>query len=196
MTDRNTIYQGLSNAAWGYFFITLDLNLNGVSVLPRFVGFLLLYSAIGRLSGERRDLKLLRPLCMLLFCASFIDWGLSWLGEDIGSYFPFALFLTMLVTAASLYFHFQFLTDMAALATQYQSEGEDLDQRLLRHRTAYTVLTTVVSLVVSLARQFSWEGWDWVAGALAVVGFVVALMVIWDLFSLRKCVSGEGPRLE
>ena len=64
--NRETVYGGLSNTAWGYFFLHIDFNLGvnqtSVNVLPRFVGWLLLLSAIGKLAGERRDLPLLRPL--------------------------------------------------------------------------------------------------------------------------------------
>ena len=64
--DNRDIYSGLSNAAWGYFFLHFDFNLNNVSIFPRFVGWLLLLSACKKLSGERRDLALLRPLAVLL----------------------------------------------------------------------------------------------------------------------------------
>ena len=50
MTDRETLYSGLSNAAWGYFLLHFNFNLgfNGVriNILPEFAGFLLLLSAI------------------------------------------------------------------------------------------------------------------------------------------------------
>ena len=105
MHEPNQLHDGLSQAAWGYFFVTFDFNLGTVSILPRFVGFLLLLSAIGKLSGLRRDLALLRPLCMLLACYSFGDWFLSWSGRDIDGMIPF---LDLVVAVAMLYFHFQF----------------------------------------------------------------------------------------
>ena len=46
MTDRKTLYDGISHAAWGYLFLYLDINLGTVSVLPRFVGWLMFLSAI------------------------------------------------------------------------------------------------------------------------------------------------------
>ena len=37
--NRETVYRGLSNAAWGYFFLHIDFNLGvnqtSVNVLPR-----------------------------------------------------------------------------------------------------------------------------------------------------------------
>ena len=120
MAETNPLYTGLSQAAWGYFFITFDFSLNSVSILPRFVGYILLYMAIGKLSRARRDLNLLRPLCILLAGYSFVDWLLSWQGRDADG---LSIFLNLVVAAATLYFHFQFLTDMAALAQEYQPEG-------------------------------------------------------------------------
>ena len=66
MTDRHTLYDALSKAAWGYFFLYFDINLGSVSILPSFIGFLLFLSAIQQLKEERRDLELLRPLGTLL----------------------------------------------------------------------------------------------------------------------------------
>ena len=62
MTDRENLYKGLSHAAWGYFFLNFNFNLNNVSILPVFVGYILFFFAIKRLAEERRDLRLLRPL--------------------------------------------------------------------------------------------------------------------------------------
>ena len=128
MTDQHTLYSGLSNAAWGYFFLNFDFNLGTVSILPRFVGFLLFLSAIKKLSGERRDLALLRPLCLLLAAWNAIDWLLSWTGGNLDGHI---LFLDLLVAVAGLYFHFQFLTDIAVFAEQYQPEGGDLDSPVM-----------------------------------------------------------------
>ena len=129
MTDRENLYQAFSHAAWGYFFLTVDFNLGTVSISPKFVGYLLFLSAIGKLKEERRDLVLLRPLCILLGAWSFLNWGASWLGGKIDGR---VIFLDLLVAAAGLYFQYQFLTDLAVLAETCQAEEDRLDVRLLR----------------------------------------------------------------
>ena len=194
MTDREKLYSGLSNAAWGYFFLTFDFNLNNVSVLPRFVGFYLLFSAIGKLSGERRDLNLLRPLCILLTGWSGLDWLLSWLGGDVEGHI---LFLDLLVTVVTLYFHFQFLTDMAALSECCQPEDDNLASRIRGHRTAFTLLITVFGLMANLTPVLPWEWWAGMIGFGALITCIVALMIMLDLFHLRKLIRSEeeGPRL-
>ena len=194
MTDREKLYSGLSNAPWGDFFLTFDFNLNNVSVLPRFVGFYLLFSAIGKLSGERRDLNLLRPLCILLTGWSGLDWLLSWLGGDVEGHI---LFLDLLVTVVTLYFHFQFLTDMAALSECCQPEDDNLASRIRGHRTAFTLLITVFGLMANLTPVLPWEWWAGMIGFGALITCIVALMIMMDLFHLRKLIRSEeeGPRL-
>ncbi len=194
MTDREKLYSGLSNAAWGYFFLTFDFNLNNVSVLPRFVGFYLLFSAIGKLSGERRDLNLLRPLCVLLTGWSGLDWLLSWVGGDVEGHI---LFLDLLVTVVTLYFHFQFLTDIAALSQRYQPEGDNLASRVRGHRTAFTLLITVFGLMADLTPVLPWEWWAGMIVFGALITCIVALIIMADLFHLRKLIGPEeeGPRL-
>ena len=191
MTDQNTLYSGLSNAAWGYFFLNFDINLGTVSIFPRFVGFLLFLSAIRKLSGARRDLALLRPLCILLAAWNAIDWLLSWIGGDLDGQI---LFLDLLVAVAGLYFHFQFLTDMAAFAEQYQPEGGDLDSRIRRRRTVYIVLITLIDLASCLdSRRIVTES-DVILGALivvAIVAVVTALFIMAALFELRRCLQAE-----
>ena len=194
MTDREKLYSGLSNAAWGYVFLTFDFNLNNVSVLPRFVGFYLLFSAIGKLSGERQNLNLLRPLCILLTGWSGLDWLLSWLGGDVEGHI---LFLDLLVTVVTLYFHFQFLTDMAALSECCQPEDDNLASRIRGHRTAFTLLITVFGLMADLTPGLPWEWWAGMIGFGALITCIVALMIMLDLFHLRKLIRSEeeGPRL-
>lgn len=188
--ERETIYRGLSQAAWGYFFLHFDFNLGTVSIFPRFVGFLLLLSAIGKLSGERRDLVLLRPLAALLGAWAALDWLLSWLGGTVGGHI---LFLDLLMAVASLYFHFQFLTDMAALAERYQPEGDDLDQRLRRRRTVYVVLMTAIDLVIDLPDGLLGDWQRWTALGMAVIACIAALFVMTGLFGLRRCFREETP---
>lgn len=188
--DREMLYRGLSHAAWGYFFLHFDFNLGTVSVFPRFAGFLLLLSAINKLSGERRDLALLRPLAILLAAWHGVDWLLSWAGMDVDGHI---LFLDLLVTAANLYFHFQFLTDMAALAEQYQPAGDDLDRRLRRRRTAYVVLITVIALILDLPSGLLGNWQHWTAMGMAVAACIVAVFVMTGLFGLRRCFREGEP---
>ena len=188
MTQHRQLYDGISHAAWGYLFLYLDINLGTVSVLPRFVGWLLFLSAIEKLKAERRDLALLRPLGILLAAWSAAGWLASWVGTTIeGRFLP----LDLIVGTAGMYFHFQFFTDCAALASAYQQPGDGLDRRLLRWRTIQTVLLTVMALS-SCGAEWLGEVWTYAVTVLAVVYVIVGLCLMAALFALRKLFA-EGP---
>ena len=180
--ENENIYSGLSNAAWGYFFLHFDFNLGPISIFPRFVGWLLL-SACQKLSGERRDLALLKPLTALLAAWYGLDWLLSWGGGDVDGHF---LFLDLLVAVAGLYFHFQFLTDMAALAKQYQPEDANLDRRLLRCRTVYVVLITLLALIGNLPIELLEHLGEYALIGMALIACIAAVMIMAALFKLRR----------
>ena len=180
---RENLHEGCARAAWAYLFLYLDIKLGTVSILPAFVGYALLYGAIGLLEGERRELGLLRNLCVLLGLWAGADWLLSWVGAGLdGRLYP----LDIIVQAVSLYFHFQLFTDFAALAAEYQAQGDDLDRRLLRRRTVQVVLGTVLFLLVSLRPAGDSLGAG-VGVGLVVVNAMVGFLLMAGLFQLREC---------
>lgn len=182
MTHRQTLYDAISKAAWGYFFLYFDLKLNSVSVLPSFVGFLLFLSAIKLLKEERRDLDLLRPLGTLLAVWHGGNWLCSWLGTSLDGLFPM---VDLVISLAGVYFHFQMLTDFAALAARYQQPEQDLDRRLLKWRTRQTLLLTAISLCAYPLR-FLTELWEPTLIVLAIAGFITSLCIMFTLFDLRR----------
>ncbi len=194
MTDRQTLYDGASCAAWGYLFLFFDFNLGTVSVLPRFVGYLLLLSAIGKLSGARRDLALLQPLGLLLAVWYGADWLLSWGGGTMDGK---SLFLDLLASAAGLYFRFQFLTDAAALAAQYQGPEDRVDNTLLQCRTIQTVFVAAAILTGSALTVWP-ELRDWTAFTVLALGgtlisVLAGLLALIGMFSLRKLFREDTP---
>ena len=193
-TPREQLCRGLTCAAWGYFFLYFDFNLNSVSLLPDFVAFVLFLRAIGLMEEEERDLALLRPLALALLVWEGADWLLSWAGEDLASLFAalnagwlFYQPLYLTVQAMSLYFHFQLFTDLAAMAARWQAEGQGLDRRLLRLRTALTLLITATAVLTRLLPPG--RGWSYgVLTALLVVSLVVAVLLMLGAFALRRAV--------
>lgn len=191
MTDRQTMYHGLSHAAWGYLFLCVDFNLGSVSILPRFVGWLLFLSAIEKLKEERRDLALLRPQGVLLTLWSGADWLASWTGRDVDGHFPP---LDLVVAAAQLYFLFQFLTDMAALAEARQPE-EGLSRKILLCRTVQTVLVTIFALAPYLPspRGLPEVLTGGVMVILALVYCILGVTLMAAMFRLRSAFQGDAP---
>ncbi len=192
MTHRQTMYDALSRAAWGYFFLYFDFNLGSVSILPAFVGYLLFLSAIKLLTEERRDLELLRPLGTLLMAWKLGDWLASWLGTTLDGRFPV---VELIISLASVYFHFQLITDCAALAAKYQRPDQGLDRRLLKWRTRQTVLLTAMALAIyPLEYLPRWQ--EPVLIALALAGFVTSLCIMFTLFDVRRIFRADPEPTE
>ena len=173
------MYKALSQAAWGYFFLYFNINLGTVSILPEFVGWAMFLRVIQALGEERRDLKLLKPFAQVLILWTALDWLASWLGLSIAGLF---LPLDLLVAAARLYFHFQFLTDCAAIAADH---APSTVRRLLYWRNAQTVVLTAVTLLVHISPLLG-AGGEVILTVSAVVYLVVCLCVMAALFALRK----------
>ena len=187
MTDRNVVYDAISKCAWAYFFFYFDITLGTVSILPDFVAFWLFLGAIGSLQQEERELKLLKPLGVLLLCRHICAWLLSWSGGTVDGLHPA---LDLIICLANLYFHFQLLTNLASIAARYQPEEAGHDRKLLSCRSWQTVLLTAAMLLSDLSPWFG-EGWFYVSLGL-VLGYLIAgLCLMGNLFSLRKCFLAE-----
>ena len=182
MTEQNALIpRALSHIAWGNLLILLDFNLNRLDVLPNWVGYLLIFYAIGWLAGELRDLPLLRPFCTLLLLAELADWVAVFLtGETLTG----RLFLVnALLVCVSLYFHFQLLTDLAGLAWRREEAGP-LARRLLGCRNVDAVTRVLALLLAWLPGP---EGLLTALAALLVItGLVVCIIIAHDLFALRR----------
>lgn len=191
MTDYQRLYNGVSKAAWGYFFLYFDFNINSVSLLPSFVGFLLFLSAIDHLKDEERDLALLRPLGILLALWHGAQWLASWVGVNLDGG---SQFIDMIVCLANLYFHFQLLTNLASLAAKYQPSDVFLDAKLLRYRTLQTVMLTGMTVLTDLSSWFV-DFWAVISILMAVVYLIAGICLMKALFDLRRVLPESGRTL-
>ena len=175
--NREQIYRGLSKVAWGYVFLTFILNLGTLNVLPNWAGYLFFLAAIGLLGEELRDLPLLKPFCALLAVVDVVDWlAILVTGESlVGRFF----LVYLLVVCVSIYFQFQLITDLALLAEEYGLPSEGL--RGCRNVDA------AISVLILL--PLPWEDNELLTVLsilLLLTGIIVRLILIWQLFALRK----------
>lgn len=183
-------YAALTKIAWGFVFTYLDFHLGRINVLPDFVGFWLIWSAIGQLAEECRDLTLLKPFAVTLILWSGLDGGLRWMGITADRLVPLAGTIVGLV---SLYFHFQLLTDLAQFAPDGE-KGRALRVRLLRIRNVLIVANTVS--IVGIQGMEVWEDLQFVLlwVYLAVIAAILALMI--NLFDLRSALRPKKRQTE
>ena len=145
MTAYQKLYTGIGRAAWGYFFIYFDFNINTVSMLPSFIGYMLFLSAINCLCEEERELNLLRTLGVILTVWHVASWLASWGSIDLDGMLQV---VDIIIGVVNIYFHFQLLTNLASIATKYQSADDELDAKLLRYRTLQTVIVILIVVLI------------------------------------------------
>lgn len=187
MAKYQTLYDGISKTAWGYFFLYFNINLGTVSILPSFVGYILFLRTIKILEDEERELALLKTLGTILAVWNFVEWVASWFSYSFGNQWHF---INIIIGLINLYFHFQLITNLASIATKYQQDGYEQDKKLLRYRTIQTIMLTVFLIMSSFSLVFN-EVWAYISIALAIVYVVVCVCLMKALFDLRKCLKTD-----
>ena len=184
MTDVQNLYNGITKAAWGYFFLYFDINLGSVSILPAFAGYCLFLSAINCLKEEEKELSLLLTLVKILVVWHAIIWLIKWIPIGIDVNLPF---ITLIINVINLYFHFQLLTNLSYIAERYQVEGVELDQKLLQYRTLQTVMLTIVTVMHQFSTAFP-VVWGYISTLMGIMYLVAGVCLIKALLDLRKCL--------
>ena len=181
------MYDGLTKIAFGYLFIYLNFNINTVNILPSFVGYLLILLAIRDLAGEEKELLLLRPFAIILICWHGAKWLLSLGSVDLDGLSEIGGILLGLI---NLYFHFQLLTNLAAIASKYQDEGDEMDATLLRCRTFQTVTLTAAMIIRRLTNLFG-EYAGFITIGLAILYIIAGIIIFKTLIDLKRYLTED-----
>lgn len=184
VTDYQRLYGGISKAAWGYVFLYFNININEVSLLPSFIGYLLFLAAIRALEGEERELSLLKTFCVILAVWNAAVWISDWGFGDLEGRWPFA---DLLISLINIYFQFQFVTNLASIAEKYRTEDDDLHEKMLKYRTWQTIILTVVTISATLVPSAS-EIWKYLSFGMAILYLILVVCLMKALFDLRACI--------
>lgn len=188
MKDYQRICDGLLKASWGYFFLYFDINIQSVSLLPSFIGYILYLSAIGSLQEEERELSLLYRFGGILAVWYGIAWLVSWGSFRLDGAWQF---LDIIICLVNLYFHFQLLTNFASIAAKYQPDGYDQDAKLLRYRTWQTFMLTAITIITLLHPWLS-VIWIYISVVMMIVYLIAGICLMKALYDLRKFLpTGE-----
>lgn len=193
MGASEKLYRGLGNAAWGYFFLLFDFRINGVNLLPAFIGYLLFFSAIHCFAEDTKERSVLGVFGAVLTFWYFF----SWLRDLLPLGIPEVLWQGLVLTAgiANIYFQYRMLTNIASVAEGHQAEGATFDRRVLTYRTLITVLLSILLAVGQVLAWFNRTGLIMTLGV-AVVQIVVGILLMKTLFDLRKQITQDEAEEE
>lgn len=171
MNEKQTA-NTVRSIAWGYFFLYINVNLNGWSILPAWLGWYKFRTAVSGLKEVRPKLVLLERFALAIFFWSLLDWQQFF--ELPGWLRPVGVMFQLM----RLYFHFHLLTELSALAS------DQLSQRLLRCRTASLVMETAFTLIMALPLSQEIIGWS--AVPLVLAELIVCLYIMASIFRLAQ----------
>lgn len=188
MNTYEKLYNGITQAAFGYLFIFININLGTVNIIPDFVGYILFLSAISRLKEFIAELALLRTLGIIMTAWHFADWIftiIGWQGNNI------VQIIGIIITIINLYFHFQLLTDFSTMAKMYQRKDCTYNVKILSYRTFIVIILTfsaIFSFFVPLLGEMTTMI---ISAILALCGVTASILLLAALFGLRKNLSTE-----
>ena len=163
MPEREKLVAGLGCAAWGYFLLLFNFEINGFNLLPEFLGYALFFWALEHFAGT----------------------GPDWAGLPVG------MFVIMLAAVAQIYFHFQFLSGVAELAAS-EAADEKLVGKFLGWRTVYVVLMTGLCVLLYFFNG-DFDSWlVWPVSLLGFAVMVAEFWLMLALFKLRKILRKEA----
>lgn len=206
MTHYDNLTRGIGKAAWGYFFVFLSFRLNftgvfsdytnTINLIPDFIGYYLFLAAIRVLEEEEKEVALLRVPCFILAVWSWAEWVFEAFFPSFNQQNDLAVIAILLIRTISLYFHFQFLTNLASLAEKYQPSGCRYDARLLLCRTTLTVTLTLDYVLIYINKYFFIPEviWTLLTFILALVAMFGIIITLFRLKSRLTCApAGESP---
>ena len=185
LPEREKLAAGLGCAAWGYFLLLFNFEINGFNLLPDFLGYALFFWALEHFAGTGPDWAGLKSLCLFLLIYNLLNY------VQIIDALPVGMFVIMLAAVAQIYFHFQFLSGVAELAAS-EAADEKLVGKFLGWRTVYVVLMTGLCVLL----YFFYGVFDsWLVWPVLLLGFAVMVAEFWlmlALFKLRKILRKEA----
>ena len=190
--ETKTYVHNLSRIAWAYVFLLIDFSMSvndfSINVLPGWVGFLLIFLALPSVEEQEPSASLLRPLVILLGLWEVI----RWVGTLVtGSVFDVPL-LTLILSALSMYFHFQFLTNLSSIAREHGLLEDS--EKLLHLRTGLTLFTALVTILYFLNLLELFQG---VFLGLFLLGAILCTSwAIWTVFHYRNAEKALLPAEE
>ncbi len=127
--------------------------------IPWWISSLLFFTAVSKLEKFNPDMKLLKPLCVIMGCIDLTEWFISVFEIEI----PFESYILKIISSVIvLYFNYQLLTNISQIAEKC---GYDTIKGMLLLRDIRTVYVTLYMVLLPFADilktsyWYSWIGW-------------------------------------
>ncbi len=179
--ETKVLSSAIKKIAISYIFIYLHINISVIDILPDWLGYFLIVSALPMLSEKEQSAQLLRPFGIALGIWDIADWVLKISGAE----WNYTL-ISLMFSIISIYFHFQLITNIANLDIEQSKR-----KRLLVLRTTTVILHTLLACSIHMPITHNEEVYTYILMFMGIPQIIICFWIAGELFSLSKVLGQE-----
>lgn len=140
MRDMDYV-QALKRVVLAYVILLFNFSLGTINIIPNWLAYIYFYKAVPPISKYEKSVSLLNPIIIVLGIYECIEWILVIFGMNLDIYA-----LNLIITAVSLYFNFQLLTNITDISLKNNFKNAKF---LYLLRNIKTILITITVLPIN-----------------------------------------------
>ena len=179
--ETKTLSSAIKKVAISYVLIYLHINISLIDILPNWLGYFLIVSVLPVLSQKEKSAQLLKPFGIAIGIWNILEWVLKIAGAELNLYV-----VSLVFSIITIYFHFQLITNIAALDIT-----ESKRKRLLNLRSATVILHTglTLSLLIPTIIEVDNEIYSYILMLLLIPQLIICFWISGELFGLAKNIE-------
>lgn len=185
--ETNTLSSAIKKVAISYILIYLHINISVIDILPDWLGYFLIVSVLPVLSQKEKSAQLLKPFGIALGVWNIFEWVLKIAGTELN-----LTIINIVFSIITIYFHFQLITNIAALDIEDRKK-----KRLLDLRTATVILHTVlrISVLIPSVINVDNEIYSYIMMFLLIPQLIICFWISGELFAISKTMNEKGSEI-
>ena len=177
--ETKALSSAIKKIAISYIFIYFHINISVIDMLPDWLGYFMIVSALPMLSAKEQSAQLLRNFGIAIGIWNIIEWVL----KITGAQWNFTL-LSLLFSIIIIYFHFQLITNIANLDIEQSKR-----KRLLVLRTTTVILHTLLALSLYMPIIQDEEAYTYILMFMGIPQVIICIWIAGELFGLSKTMK-------
>lgn len=177
--ETKALSSAIKKIAISYIFIYFHINISVIDILPDWLGYFMIVSALPMLSEKEQSAQLLRNFGIAIGIWNIIEWVL----KITGAQWNFTL-LSLLFSIIIIYFHFQLITNIANLDIEQSKR-----KRLLVLRTTTVILHTLLALSLYMPIIQDEEVYTYILMFMGIPQVIICIWIAGELFGLSKTMK-------
>lgn len=185
--ETKTLSSAIKKVAISYILIYLHINISAIDILPDWLGYFLIVSVLPVLSQKEKSAQLLKPFGIALGVWNIFEWVLKIAGTELN-----LTIINIVFSIITIYFHFQLITNIAALDIEDRKK-----KRLLDLRTATVILHTVLRISVLIPSVISVDNeiYSYIMMFLLIPQLIICFWISGELFAISKTMNEKESKI-